>query len=186
MPSSDLGGSSMRRAATTVTLILVSTAALGLAGCSGSADPTVEPTTVATTTTAEPTEAAVTEKADVEKEADASDLSLASACLSLTEPLQKANSAMLEISAAATNDAQSAVDSWRALSVAFEDFGVTAANPEVAALSASVGETGHALTDVLEKVYVEQNMDAMGEFTQANDAFFKAYQELLGLCNTTP
>ena len=185
MPPADLGESSMRRAATTFTLILVSTAALVLAGCSGSADPTVEPTTVATTTTSEPTEAAATEEADVEKEADAPDLSLASACLSLTEPLQKANSAMLEITESATNDAQSAVDSWRALSVAFEDFGATAANPEVAALSASVGDTGHALTDVLEKVYVEKNMDAMGDFAQANDAFFKAYQELLGLCGST-
>ena len=184
MPSSDLGESSMRRAATIFTLILVSTAALGLAGCSGSADATVEPTTVATTTTSEPTEVVVTEEADVDEEAPAVDLSLVNACLSLTEPLQKANLAMLEISAAATNDAQSAVDSWRALSVAFEEFGVTAANPEVAALSTAVGETGHALTDALEKIYVNQEMDAVGEFTETNDAFFKAYQELLNLCNT--
>lgn len=112
------------------------------------------------------------------------DVSTVDACLSLMEPLQKANLAMLKIAEESSNDPQSAVDMWRALSVEFEDFGKVAANAEVAALSAAVGEDGHALTDAMEKVYVNNDFSVMTEFMTANDAFWQSYTELLELCDT--
>ncbi len=178
----------MKRAIATFTLTLISIAALGLTGCSGTSDPVPEPTTVTTTetvtATSEPAVVEVVEEEAVEEKTPAADLSLVNACMSLAEPLQKANLAMLEIAEKTTTDPQSAVDAWRALSVAFADFGGTAANPEVAALSAAVGENGHALTDVMQRVYVNEDFSALGDFTEANDAFFKAYQEMLNLCGT--
>lgn len=69
------------------------------------------------------------------------------------------------------------------MSEAFADFGETVKNPEVATLSTAVGTTGNALTDLLQKIYVDNDLSAMGEFTEANDAFFAAYEELLGLCD---
>lgn len=192
----------MRRAI--VALVLATAVALGLSSCGGSPDPapvseTVTSTPMETSTPLEtsvavetptgaetPTEAEI---ATVEAEATddappAVDLSMMNDCMSLMEPLQEANLALVKIAESATNDPQSAVDMWRALSQAFEDFGNTAANIEVAELSAAVGETGHALTDVLQKIYVDQDLSAASEFNTANDAFFAAYQELLELCNT--
>lgn len=189
----------MRRTLAISTIAVTCMALLGLSGCSAPSDP--EPQTTAATSespsmevveeeTVSPVETEVSESATPAEETPAeetpaADLSLANACLSLVEPLQEANLAMLKVAETTANDPQSAVDVWRAFSVAFEDFGTTAANPEVAALSAAVGENGHALTDVMEKVYVESDVSAMGEFTDANDAFFKSYQELLNLCGTT-
>lgn len=178
----------MKRTRATFTLILISIAVLGLAGCSESSDPVPEPTTitatVTVTATSETAMAEVVEEEAVEEKTPAADLSLVDACMSLAEPLQKANLAVLEIAEKTTTDPQSAVDAWRALSVAFADFGGTAANPEVAALSAAVGENGHALTDVMQRVFVNEDFSAMGDFTKANDAFFKTYQEILNLCGT--
>ncbi|MFN8048427.1 MAG: hypothetical protein U0P48_07605 [Ancrocorticia sp.] len=42
--------------------------------------------------------------------------------MSLAEPLGKANAAMLKIADDTSNNPQNAVDMWRALAVAFEDF----------------------------------------------------------------
>lgn len=167
---------------------LISAAAVGLAGCSGTSDPTPEPmpepeaTAVAETLT--PTEVDIEDDA-AEDDNRVVDLSTFDACLSLMEPLQEANLAMIKISEDATNDPQSAVDMWRALSNAFEKFGKAAANAEVAALSTAVGEDGHALTDAMEKIYVKNDLGAYSEFTEANDAFWKSYQKLLELCDTT-
>ncbi len=184
----------MRRTLAISTVAVTCMALLGLSGCSAPSDP--EPQTTAAISespsmenmeeeTVNPVETEVSESVSPAEETPAADLSLANACLSLVEPLQDANLAMLKVAETTANDPQSAVDVWRAFSVAFEDFGTTAANPEVAALSTAVGENGHALTDVMEKVYVESDVSAMGDFTDANDAFFKSYQELLNLCGTT-
>lgn len=178
---------------TIAAIALAISASLGLAACSGSDDAAPEPD-VETTAPAEeeaaddPAAEEVVEDDSAVSEADevqasTPDLSTLDACVSLMEPLQEANLAMAELAQAA-DDPQNAVDMWRALSESFESFGETAGNAEVAELATAVGEDGHALTDVLQKVYVDEDMSAMGEFTEANDAFFASYQEILGLCDT--
>lgn len=159
---------------------VVTAAALGVAGCSSDAQPEEEP--VAEEVSAAPVEA-------VEEETDApegTDLSTVDACLALMEPLQEANLAMQELAQEDTEDPETAIAMWRTLSETFEEFGETASDPEMAALSTEVGEHGHALTDVMEKLYLEEDLSAMNEFSAANTAFFDSYQELLGLCNATP
>lgn len=104
--------------------------------------------------------------------------------LPLAEPLGKANAAMLAIADDTANDPQNAVDMWRALAVAFEDSGASATNPKVAELSAAVGTNGHALADEMQRVFVDQDVSQMGAYTEASDAFFTSYGEILELCDT--
>lgn len=153
----------------------------------GSSDPTPTPSAeVATTTPAEvdPATEPVIEDPTTPEEAPGADLSLVDACMTLAEPLQEANTAMMGLAQASQDDPQVAVDMWRALSEAFADFGETVKNAEVATLPTAVGTTGNALTDLLQRIYVHNDLSAMGEFTETNDAFFAAYEELLGLCDT--
>ncbi len=164
-------------------------AILGLSACGGTDNSTESSAPVAEQTVAAAPETSAPAKEEAKEETTggatrAVDMSLVDECLSLTEPLGKANAAMLKIADDTSNDPQDAVDMWRALAVAFEDFGKVAANPKVAELSAAVGTDGHALADEMQKVYVDNDMSSLGAFTQANDKFFASYGELLELCDT--
>lgn len=153
---------------------------LGVTACSSEAEPAPEPETETVET--------ATSDAGTETDGDTGEqavLSNPEACLSLMEPLEEVNLAFVSIAEDAQSDPQTAIDMWRTLSDTFEEFGATVANPEVAALATAVGEDGHALTDAMQRVYVDQDMSAMNDFTTANTAFFESYEELLSLCNTT-
>lgn len=158
----------------------VAAVALGVAGCSSDTEPAEDPVVEEASTAPEEVVEDETAGSDTDTEAGSID-----ACLALMEPLQEANAAMLAIAEDGANDPESTVAMWRALSQSFEDFGETASDPELAALSTAVGEDGHALTDVLETMYVDNDMSVVNEFTAANDAFFESYQELLESCGPT-
>lgn len=165
-------------------LALFGAAMLGLTGCSGSPDAAPETVSEAVPTQSQAAAETATTERPTDDEAPAVDMSMANACLSLTEPLNQANTAMLALAQDTTNDPQNAVDLWRALAVAFEDFGSTAANSEVADLAAAVGSDGHALADEMQKVFVDQDITQMSAYTEASDNFFESYEEILTLCNT--
>ncbi|MFT3943212.1 MAG: hypothetical protein QM705_05225 [Ancrocorticia sp.] len=173
-----------------VALTIATASLLGLSACGGSGSstessaPVAEQTVAAAPEASAPTEDESKEDESKEDATRSADMSLVDECLSLTEPLGKANAAMLKIADDTSNDPQDAVDTWRALAVAFEDFGKVAANTKVAELSAAVGTDGHALADEMQKVYVDEDIASLGAFTQANDKFFASYGELLELCNT--
>ena len=79
-------------------------------------------------------------------------------------------------------DPQSAVDTWQALTDMFTDFSEEVDNAEVAALAKPVGTAAQALTDSIKTVFVDQDMAAMTDYTQATEDFSAAYQELLEVC----
>lgn len=157
---------------------LLAAVALGTSACSSDSEPAEEPVVEETSS--------VVEEEDTTEETPAADLSTADACLSLAEPIQEVNLAFASMAEDAQSDPQTAVDMWRTLSETFEEFGATVANPEVAELATAVGEDGHALTDIMQQVYVDQDFSSMDEFSSANEAFWASYEELLGLCDTTP
>ncbi len=166
-------------------LTIAAGAILGLSACGGSDNSAESSAPTAAQTTAAAPETSTPAKEEAKEETTRSaDMSLVDGCMSLAEPLGKANAAMLKIADDTSNNPQNAVDMWRALAVAFEDFGKVAANPKVAELSAAVGTDGHALADEMQKVYVDNDMSSLGAFTQANDKFFASYGELLELCDT--
>ena len=172
-----------------VALTIATASLLGLSACGGSDSSTESSAPVAEQTVAAAPETSAPAKEEAKEETTggatrSADMSLVDECLSLTEPLGKASAAMLKIADDTSNDPQDAVDMWRALAVAFEDFGKVAANTKVAELSAAVGTDGHALADEMQKVYVDEDIASLGAFTQANDKFFASYGELLELCNT--
>lgn len=87
--------------------------ALGVGACSGSSDPTPTPSAeVATTTPAEvdPATEPVIEDPTTPEEAPGADLSLVDACMTLAEPLQEANTAMMGLAQASQDDPQAVVD----------------------------------------------------------------------------
>lgn len=170
---------------TTVVIAIAAAAVFGLSGCSGDTAPPAAAPAATTSAPATPTAAATTTPEPTESDSNRTvDLSLIDECMSLTEPLNEANTALLKLAEDTTNNPQSAVDMWRAFAQAFEGFGNKAANADVAKLAAAVGADGHALTDAIAKVYIDQDLGGLATFSEANAKFWESYTNLLELCDT--
>lgn len=154
---------------------------IGLTACSSgseSANPTptatAAPTLEETTPPApEPTTPAAT--------SDSAEQSVEAACLDMAGPMAEASGKMYELSEEPT-DAQNAVDSWTALTDAFGDISNDVTNPEMKAASTAVYNDLSALRDAMQKVYVEEDMTAMGDYMTATQNWSTSYSALMDLC----
>lgn len=157
---------------------VLTAASLGLVGCSSDSEPAEETVEETTSTVEETTE----ETAAEETTEESTDESSVEACLALQQPILEANEKMLELAADDSTDPQNAVDMWRELADALTEVSETAKDQTMADKAKVAAEDAHALTDALQKIYVENDFSAMDEFSTANENFNKSYQELLELC----
>lgn len=148
--------------------------ALSLTACSGgNAEPAAEqPTQVAP---APAPEAAATDESEV-------DAATVQACLDMSGPFADAASKMLE-AADGSADPQEVVDAYTALADALGEIAASSSSPEVEAAAAAAQVDMTAVRDALQKVYVENDMSALGDLTAATTAMQESYQALLGLCS---
>jgi len=161
-----------------VSPVVAMVAALAMTACSGT------PADTASTTPADaPTTAASSATPATSSDADAgTEQSVAEACLSMADPIAEASEKLSEIASVGTGDAQSAVDSWSTLVEAYRSVADTVTNPEVKAAAIAVRDDLAELRDAMEKVYVDQDMGAMSEFTDATSAWQASQTELQTLC----
>lgn len=167
-------------------------AALALAACSGTPADTTDatssdaPTTVAapvdTTVDAAPSSQPAPAPATSSEAAVGAEQSVAQACLSMAGPISEAAEKMSEIASVVTTDPQSAVDTWSALVEAYESVAGTVTNAEVKAAASSVRDDLATLRDAMQKVYVDLDMAAMSEFTDATAEWQASQTELQALC----
>jgi len=151
---------------------------LGLTACSAGPSVTTATPAPSTAAAAEPTAAAPSALA----EEPGTDQAVTEACLGLAAPMVEASVAMQKIATIGSDDPQSAVDSWTALVNAFQKFAKSAANPKVKAAATRVYKDIRALRDAMQKLYVEEDLTAMTDFTKANTAFQTSYTALNKLC----
>ena len=159
----------------------------GLAACSGGDDST-SGTSNTTTPAQTPKEAAPTEPAPepttpapAENPAEKDTQDISAACIDMAAPMAEASGKMLEIYNEPI-DAQATVDSYTALVDAFADISSSVTNAEIKAAATTVYEDVTSFRDSLQKVYVEGDYSAMGEYTRAAQDFSASYSALLQLC----
>lgn len=167
-------------------------AALALAACSGTPADTTDatssdaPTTAAapveTTVDAAPSSQPAPAPATSSDAAVGAEQSVAQACLSVAGPISEAAEKMSEIASVVTTDPQSAVDTWSALVEAYESVAGTVTNAEVKAAATAVRDDLATLRDAMQKVYVDLDMAAMSEFTDATAEWQASQTELQALC----
>ena len=161
----------MNRSLAVLTIGIV--AALGLTACSSAAPE--EPSTP-------PASSAAPAPVETEPAADAPDAAAVQACLELSGPLAEASTKMAAITADDTVSAQETVDAWTAL---VDAIGSVAGSATDAGFQAAA-ETAHtdiaALRDLMQKVYVDGDLSAAGEFATATQTFQTSYSALLAYC----
>lgn len=158
-------------------------AVFGLTACSGTPSATTAPPAPATTApaTSAPAEPATPAPSTPAEEPNA-DQSVAQACVSLAGPMAEASAAMAELASVSTTDAQTAVDTWTALVDAFGKFSESVTNPEVKTLATQVHQDITALRDAMQKVFVDNDMGAMSDYTTAVTDWQASYTKLMELC----
>lgn len=161
-----------------VSPVVAMVAALAMTACSGS------PADTASTTPADaPTTAAASAAPATSSDVDTgTEQSVAEACQSMAGPIAEAGEKLSEIASVGTGDPQSAVDSWSTLVDAYRSVADTVTNPEVKAAAIAVRDDLATLRDAMEKAYVDQDMGAMSEFTDATSAWQASQTELQTLC----
>jgi hypothetical protein len=102
--------------------------------------------------------------------------------MSMAGPIAEASEKMSEIASIATTDPQSAVDTWSALVEAYESVAGTVTNAEVKAAASAVRDDLASLRDAMQKVYVELDMSAMSEFTDATAEWQDSQTNLQTIC----
>ncbi|MHA6511533.1 hypothetical protein [Tessaracoccus sp. Z1128] len=159
--------------------VVAMVASLAMTACSGSPADTASttPDDAPTTTAAASAAPATSSDADTGTEQ-----SVAEACMSMAEPIAEAGEKLSEIASVGTGDPQSAVDSWSTLVDAYRSVADTVTNPEVKAAAIAVRDDLATLRDAMEKAYVDQDMGAMSEFTDATSAWQASQTELQTLC----
>ena len=149
-------------------LTIAAVSLLGLTACSSTSGGTSGETSA-------PSSSAPTETAA------ASEQTVAEACVSMAGPLQEASTTMGNL-AQASSDPQAAVDSWTALVDAYQKVADTVTNAEVKAAATAVRDDLATLRDAMQKVYVDLDMAAMSEFTDATAEWQASQTELQALC----
>ncbi|GAA4898521.1 hypothetical protein GCM10025789_15570 [Tessaracoccus lubricantis] len=183
------------------TSIIAAMAALGLAACSGTTGDSTTPTASVeapatdTTTTADTGSESPSVDESTESGADPSTESASSspsgtdaqqtvqdACQSISGPLEDASRAIADIASVATADPQVAVDTWTELVEAYRTAADSVVNPEVKAAASAVQEDVTMMRDAIQKAYVDQDMNAVTEVTEATTEFQASMTELQSLC----
>lgn len=100
----------------------------------------------------------------------------------MSSPLAEASLAMAESAQAGTSDPQTAVDVWTDLANGFEAIADEVQNAEVKAAATTAHEDIAAVRDAMQKVYVENDMGAMDEYTAATEEMNESYTALMELC----
>jgi len=159
------------------TPVIAMAAALAMTACSGSPADTTSTAPADAATTAPSAAPATSSDADA-----GADQSAAEACLSMAGPIAEAREKLSEIASVGLGDPQAAVDSWSTLVEAYRSVVDTVTNPEVKAAAATVRDDLTTLRDAMQKVYVDQDMGALSEFTDATSAWQASQNELLNLC----
>lgn len=154
---------------------VLTAAALGLVGCSSDSEPaeeTVEETTSTVEETADETAAEETTEADV----------ALTACLALQEPFAEAQAKLSALAADESSDPEDIVEMYSALADALTEVSETASDATLAAQAQVAADDANALVEATQKVYVEEDFNAMEEYTTATTDFMESYQELMALC----
>ena len=156
-------------------LAIAAAALFGLSACSGGSA-SVEEKPVA--------EAPAAEETPSEESMTEADATAVQACLDLIGPFAEANSAMMGIVADGKLPPQDVVDMWTSLVDALGKVANTASNPEVKTAAAVAHSDFAALRDAMQRVYVEGDITAMGDYAAAVSAIETSYTALLALCST--
>jgi len=152
-------------------LAIIATAMLGVTACSGGATP------VAQVETPAPAPAEHTEESGA-----GLDEATMQACLDIAGSFAEASTAMAQIATHGNVAPQEAVDMWSALVTALDSVANSSSNPEVKAAATAAHADFAALRDAMQKVYVDGDMSAMGDYATAAAAIQESYQALLNLC----
>ncbi|MHA3682730.1 hypothetical protein ACXR2W_00510 [Leucobacter sp. HY1908] len=152
--------------------------ALTLSACAGSAGDTTAGNSVAAETKAPAADAPPAE----EPAAEASAQTVQEGCVAMAGPLADAGQAMQESMEDATSDPQAAVAVWTDLTNGFETIAAEAQNDEVKAAATTVHTDVAAMRDAVQKVFVNNDVSLMAEYTAAAEAMGKSYSALLTLC----
>lgn len=150
-----------------VGLVAAAFVAFTLSACSGSSAP------------AETAPAPVEEAAS---ETETSEQTVQEACLAMAGPMAEASTAMAESAQASVSDPQTAVNVWTDLANGFETIAADAQNAEVKTAATAAHADIAAVRDAMQKVFVDQDMGAMGEYTTATENMNTSYTALLELC----
>ena len=157
---------------------------IGLSACGGgsdTSDATTTPAAVAKTTSAPaPVETTEAPAADTPA-ATEPDSDIAAACLQMAGPISDANAEMINLYQQPI-DAQAAVDAWTSLTDAFGEISETVTNADVKSAAEAVHTDTTDLRDAMQKVYVEQDLSAMNDYTAATERFSTSYTALINLC----
>lgn len=151
-------------------LALATAAVFGLSACSGNAAP-------------EKQEPVAETPAPAEEGTSELDAATVQACLDLAAPFAEASSAMLQIASDGKIPPQEAVDMWTALVDALGRVADSTSDQEVKDAAAAAHADFAALRDAMQKVYVEGDMSAMGDYAAASAAIQSSYSALLDLCS---
>lgn len=104
------------------------------------------------------------------------------ACLAMVDPLAKVSTAIAESAQASVADPQTAVNAWTDLANGFETIAADAQNAEVKAAATTAHADIASVRDAMQKVFVDQDMSTMGDYTAATENMRKSYTALLELC----
>jgi hypothetical protein len=96
--------------------------------------------------------------------------------------MAEASTAMAESAQASVSDPQTAVNVWTDLANGFETIAADAQNAEVKTAATAAHADIAAVRDAMQKVFVDQDMGAMGEYTTATENMNTSYTALLELC----
>lgn len=168
----------MKRIGAVVAVLTAAT--LGLVGCSSDSEPAEETVEETTSTVEETTEETAAEE-EATGESTIDDASVES-CLALQEPFAEANAKALELAADDSADPQNVVDMYRAIADALTEVGDTTSDATLAEKAKAAAEDAHALTDALQKVYVDNDFSALEDYTTKVNNFSESYQEVLAVC----
>ncbi len=158
-------------------LAIFAIAALGLTGCSVTINPS-EANQQEPVQSSAPAE----QKPAAEEEQPADDgQSVMAACLNLAGPLAETSQGMSKVDIN-SSDPQSAVDMWTKLADGFGKASTSISNTEVKEAVTTVAADVSAMRDQIKKVFVDKDMGAMGDYTQAAADMQKSYLALMTLC----
>lgn len=156
-----------------ITIWVVAIAAtLGLSGCSGAAE--------------EPAAAESSEVAPAPSDTGSEtklDPATVQACLDLAGPFAEANAAMLQMVSDGKLPPQEVVDMWSELVTALDSVATSASDQNVKDAAAQARDDFAALRDVMQKVYVEGDLSAAGDYAAAASGIQSSYSELLARCS---
>lgn len=150
---------------------------IGLAACGGSNTTTDTTATDTTTQTSSTTSGATSSTDDTTM-----DQTVTEACVAMAGPLGEASKAIADSAQGAVDDPSKAVDAWTDLANAFDAIAAESHNAEVKEAVAAVSADVVAVRDAMSKVFVDNDLGAMSEYTTALEGMNKSLTALSTLC----